>query len=230
MTGGRGGQRRRVAFAGRAGVAWLSGLLLAGCAGAPRKAGDDPLLGKLPAVPVAPAAGAVAKGEQGPLAALPAPSSSTSPAALANAAVPKLDGDRELRIGPPPSAKLGGPSGDEGGKGRPTAEAPGKATISKPEPLRAAADLAKAPTLQPVTMAGGTTVLVQSVDHGLTILEGRGMKAFRLELQRDTGQWRCTCSLPDRQNPSLKKTYDTQARDRLAALRALIEQVEKENP
>jgi hypothetical protein len=55
------------------------------------------------------------------------------------------------------------------------------------------------------------------------------MTAFRLELERDTSLWRCTCSIPDRRNPRLKQTYSaTRAADPAAALRAVVEEAERE--
>jgi hypothetical protein len=63
----------------------------------------------------------------------------------------------------------------------------------------------------------------------MRFLDQRGMKGFRLEMLRETGQWRCSCSIPTRQNPTIKQTYDTTAADPQAALRAVVEQVEREN-
>jgi len=55
------------------------------------------------------------------------------------------------------------------------------------------------------------------------------MAAFRLELERETGQWRCTCSIPDRRNSRLLQTYAaTRATDPAAALRAVVEEVERD--
>jgi hypothetical protein len=225
---GRGGRSQRTVAVWAACTISLLAILPTGCSSNPLR-NDDPLLGKsAPVVPV-PEVGSVATGPgtPGPLPVLAGSNGTTSTAALASGSVPALPTDRNLRIGPPPSAKLNGTAG--------TSRAPAvPVTLSKPEPVGEKPPV-PAPTpgplpTAPVTLAGGVTVYVQSVDHGIKILEDRGLKAFRLELQRDTGQWRCTCSLPDRRNPSLKRTYDTTARDRVAAVRAVIEKVEKENP
>jgi hypothetical protein len=80
-----------------------------------------------------------------------------------------------------------------------------------------------------VVPAGGPGA-VQTIDQGLKALEQRGARGFRLEFQRDPAQWRCSCSVPNRQNPAYKQTYDTTAADPLSAVRAIVERVERENP
>jgi hypothetical protein len=223
MAGGQ-GESRRAGAVRSACACCLLGLGLAGCSSANRVQQSDPLTGDQPPVPVAgakgPAADAAKAGPAGPLPALPAPSSSTSTAALAAATVPRLDPGSGQRNGPPPEARLGAAPTD--GADRSPA-----ATLNRPQPVGGPAPV-PVPRLQPIS-SSTTGGVADGTQWGALVkqLQDRGMKAFRLELERDTGLWRCTCSIPDRDKPSLKQTYDTRAADPAAALRAVLEEVER---
>jgi hypothetical protein len=199
-------------------------LALAGCAGGSNGQGD-PLLGNQQPVPVVGAGAAVPvtpKTEPaGPLPTLAAPNASVSTAALATASVPQLDSKSDSRIDPPPAAKLTGAAAV--GTGR---ENPSPVMLRAPESTGSPADvspLTRLDNVSAVPVAGGDGQWSALVKR----LQDRGMTAFRLEMQRD-GVWRCICSIPDRRNPSLKQTYNTSAADPLAALRAVVEEVERE--
>jgi hypothetical protein len=138
--------------------------------------------------------------------------------------VPKLDNDRDLRIGAgavdPVAAWRG--------------QSPG-ATLGVPTSTQNTGD---DHSLPPVPVVGasspappaGTIAATGSIDQMMRYLETRGVKGFKLQMNSDTGQWRCTCAIPDPQNPMQKTTYDTGetgATDPLAALRAVVEEVER---
>lgn len=153
----------------------------------------------------------------GGLPGLPVPSSSTSPAALATGGVPQLDNTRDLRI-------AAGPGGG----------ATGAATLGKPEPVRGTTTGGSGASIQPTTPSLSPSSInpasINTVDQGIQYLTNRGAQGFRLELQRDTSQWHCSCSLPNPQNTSVKRTYDFTANDPLSAIRAVSERVARDNP
>ncbi|MBI1916524.1 MAG: hypothetical protein HYS12_17585 [Planctomycetes bacterium] len=202
-------------------------LALAGCGGGSasgNKLQSDPLLGNQQPVPVVGAGAAVTAAPKsepaGPLPAMAAPTSAVSTAALATASPPLLDNGRDLRVGPPPTAKLTGatPVGATG--------TPNSVPLSTPAGNPSdGSPLTRLEGVTPVPAVGGDGAWSALVKR----LQDRGMTAFRLELQRD-GLWRCGCSIPDRRNPSLKQTYNTSAADATSALRAVVEEVERSAP
>jgi hypothetical protein len=197
----------------RFGLVCLVVPLVIGCSSAtPQK--NDPLLGSTP-VPV-PKNAPEAKESRG-VPDLPAPSASTSPAALAGAVVPQLDGGKDLRIGSDAGNRSGAPG----------------VTLSRPQPIDSnSGPGARAEPVTPsaIIPAGGPAPIT-SIDAGLRLLEARGVKGFRLEYLRDSNQWRCSCSVASRQNPSsnVKQTFDARAADAVSAVRAVVEQVERDN-
>jgi hypothetical protein len=50
----------------------------------------------------------------------------------------------------------------------------------------------------------------------------------RLEMTGDNAGWKYSCSLPNRQNPKLRRTYEAKAGDPVAAIRAVLDQLDKE--
>jgi hypothetical protein len=50
----------------------------------------------------------------------------------------------------------------------------------------------------------------------------------RLETTGAQGEWQFSCSLPNRQNPSISHTYQAQGHDPLAAIKAVLEQIDRE--
>lgn len=200
MAGGR-GTWRRVSAGWSACALCLPALLLAGCSGSTRLP-NDPLNGGGPALAATdkapPVPVAAAAGTPGPLPALAAPASTTSAAALAPGAMPQ-----------------------RGGQG-----AGGAVSLSRPQPIAGDSNPARLQPMTPVTLTGGSGG-VSSIDRGLETLKARGVKGFRLDLQPDTGQWRCICSIP--KVGTIKQTYSTSAGDALSAVRAVIEKVEQEN-
>ena len=213
MANGRRGRGRLLRLArpwhSAAGVLCLPVLVLAGCSGGSRVADNrDPIIGNqqpLPAEsrgqikPVPPASGAGVYP-------LPAgPNSATSTADLASRVPGQLSSGQNLRGGAAPAGNAGA------------------ATLGAPQ---VAKDGGSSARIQPIVPAGGPGI--QSIDQGLQYLQSQGVQGFRLERQRDTGKWRCTCAIPRREAPNNKQIYDIQnADDPLSALRAVVEQVKQ---
>ena len=200
-------------------------LFVAGCEGGGgaqvRERDRDPILGERP-VPVAGAAPIPPPGTntaQTPLPAITAPSAATSPAALATGAVPTIGGNRDLQADTQP---VPGAAASAATLGKPESAAP-------PAPVPVVQPVPVLQPAKPITLAGGAPGPVATVDEGLRLLQTKGAKSIRLELQKDTNLWRCTCSIPDPQNPTFKRVYDCPSSDCVSAVRAVIDKVEREN-
>jgi hypothetical protein len=178
----------------------------------------DPLLGlgpppaKAPGTPGAPSARSSPASPTSSIPPIPVPAGSSSNAALASGPPRALNQDRDLRIG------------EQGGQG-PTS---GGAILRRPEPagepLSQHDRMQQAPTVMP---AGGVRAV--SYEQLQAQLASRGVAFQRLETGNDPGEWRFTCSIPSRQNPSSLRTYKGTGRTDLAAIQAVLEQIEREN-
>jgi hypothetical protein len=49
-----------------------------------------------------------------------------------------------------------------------------------------------------------------------------------LETVGENGEWKYSCSIPTRQNPRIRRTYVASAGDPVGAIRAVIEQLDKD--
>ncbi len=211
---GRTGAARR-ARAGLGVALWMG---LCGCAADSRVAGD-PLTGDrtAAALPSKYTPGGAVKAP--PPAALPAPHGAGSTAALASGAFPQFDGGRELRIGAGREPNATTTSGNTWrGSG-----ASGGVTLNRPEPLDAAPS-GSAPGFTP---AGGTSRPLTE-EQAWAQVEARGATWQRLETWGEAGEWKFSCSVPNRQNPSVRRFYEARANDRLSAMRAVLEQMDRE--
>lgn len=191
-------------------------LAFAGCADlkGSAAAGPDPLLGGPPLK-----ASAQAGSPNGTVATLPplAPSSTTSTAALASLSRP-LDGGRDLRIGTPrPDA----PSDGWAGQGM-TLVAEGHGAVLGP-PQTAPVP---APVAAQTVSTGDRTI--STYEQAKAELDARGALWQRLETDAETGLWKFSCALPNKQNPRLHRTYQAKAADSLAAIRAVFEQIDQQ--
>lgn len=70
----------------------------------------------------------------------------------------------------------------------------------------------------------GVTTFEQAKDE----LKARGAVWQRLEMVGETGEWKYSCSIPNRQNPRIRRTYEAKASEPIAAVRAVLEQIDKE--
>jgi hypothetical protein len=135
----------------------------------------------------------------GPLPPLPAPSSTASNAALASHPFRPLDGSHDLRI----------PS--RGAPPNPQAEF---TPVNRPSPI---------PTLS--HGIGAETNTYEQAQARITAL---GPTWQRLESQGNPAEWQFSCSIPNRQNPSISRTYQAQGQTALAAMQAVLEQIDRE--
>jgi hypothetical protein len=189
-------------------------LVLAGCASEPQPAAApdvDPLVGGPPIRPAAaPASAASAPTTAAPTARsgpapLPAPATSTSTAALAPGSFQPLDPNHDLRIG----------------SANPT---PGGVALSRPEEATPAP-----PPRHDVPPAPGTVLTaatnVTTFEQAQAVLRARGVTWQRLETAGTAGEWKFSCSVPNRQDPNLGQVYEFRAADPLAAIRAVLDQI-----
>lgn len=196
----------RVRLVAAGGLLCLGSLGVAGCTGDLANAGVDPLLGPSAAARPAAQAAGPAPGSVTPLPRLPAPSSLTSNAALASGAPTVPDSGQDLRIAD--------------AYRKPEAPAsPGGTVLRRPEPVFQPAGLA-APAA-PVAALG-------TFEQAQAALTARGVTWQRLETLADAGEWKFSCSVPNRQNPAVNRTYEARARDALSAIQAVIDQIDRE--
>jgi hypothetical protein len=148
-----------------------------------------------------------------------APRFSSSPAALAAGTAGSSDSP-ELRISSPQ------PASDSWAGRDPSARAAGAALRG----IQSAGDS----TNPPDSPAGATSVSLPSsqvttYEQARDILASRGDIVQRPpERDPNTGLWKFSCSLPNRQDPSRHRTYVATAADSLGAVRAVLEQIERE--
>lgn len=86
---------------------------------------------------------------------------------------------------------------------------------------------------QPVAASGPVTAPFNgprnsSYEQAQAQLAARGVIWQRLESAGDTGEWKFSCSIPSRQNPNIRRTYEGRARDALGAIQAVLEQMDKD--
>jgi hypothetical protein len=176
---------------------------LSGCAEPNTRRAPDPLIGNREPLP--PAGGSILPAPQPVPAAGPPPvpvaTGTLSPAALASGGTPKpLDGGHDLRIGDP---------------------APAGVALNPPQP---------APGALTSTQVRGvpTGFRVTTFEQGQSLLESRGVKWQRLEQEPGTGAWTLSCTMPNPRNPKLVRTFEAQAPSVLAAMQAVLDQIERE--
>jgi hypothetical protein len=189
---------------------------------APRTSGDQ--------------AAQAAAGEVPPL---PATHSLTSPAALAGGTTPTPENPRDLRI--PGGAAVVPASMPGGGTAR--GVAPGGGVLDAPQPVQENTALltpvASTDTNFQRTAAPGPAVAASSVppagalsfEQAQLLLKQHGVTWQRLETWGDKGQWKFRCSIPNPSNPSVNRWFETTKplpSDPLTAVRAVIEQIQKE--
>ncbi len=220
------GLPRRWAWAGRGLLVFVAVSVLVGCQQDNRMASmdRDPLVGSQPALPprTPPPAAPTAQVTSNPLPAPPpafAPASQTSPAALAAGTPANFDHSQDLHIGNAPS----GPSQDLPPTTLPPAN-PG-VTLRQPEipPTPARLDTNVTPTA--AVAVGSQPATYEQLRSQLVT---RGVTDMRLETWGTAGAWKFTCSLPNRQDPNKRRTYEAQAQDDLSAMRAVLEQMDRD--
>jgi hypothetical protein len=205
---------------------WLSAALLpavagllAGCAPDDFAHNQDPLLGGGSAIrPTGPtiAAGPTQPAPQPGVPPLPATSPSGSPAALASAGRGTLDPNRpELRMGGDTAAPAWGVQGGA---------SPGVA-LQPPQPL---AGSGGAVPLQPkptpdVQLTGNTTA--PTYQQLKAQLLARGVSVINITTKGE--EVTLTCFVPLKDNQNAHQRYDAKGRDELAAMQAVLDQIDK---
>jgi hypothetical protein len=181
-----------------------------GCA--PEKvSGNDPLFGG-PAVrpPSAAVAAAPAPAAAGTVPAQPQPPPTGTPAALASGGRGPLDPSRpDLRIGQDPApAPWGGPG----------AATPGVA-LQPPQPL----------SPKPAADAQLTSnSAAASYEQLRAQLVARGADLITFTTNAPTGETTLTCRVPVPGSPSSHQRYDARARDEVSAMRAVLDQMDRQ--
>jgi hypothetical protein len=173
-------------------------LILVGCNGI-HKAQGDPLFGGVKPTPGLTGAANTA------VPPLPGPTTTASTAALASVNPRPLDGSHDLRITDqvaPNTTQLQQPI-----MGSPAA--PGFAPVSRQGQI------------SPPANSGNI-----SYEEAQGRLAARGVAWQRLETWGDQGDWKFTCSIPNRQNPYISRTYEADAHDPLSAVRSVLDQIE----
>jgi hypothetical protein len=220
-------------------AAWLSAvvcLLLAGCSSnpisRPAPPGVDPLLGGPPIQPPGGRAAAPAASPDTATAAVPpltAPSTSTSTAALASGTAQPLDATHDLRIGGNP---VGGPAAPPGAPvtATPASDWKGQAPVvlRGPEPPAPTPAPQQAPAQSPgIVPVGGIRVL--TFEQAQVQLRARGVTWQRLEVLGENGQWKFSCSVPNGQNPNIRRNYESPPLpDPLTAIQAVLIQMDRD--
>ncbi len=221
-------------------IPWVAGALcalalFAGCNNITNRnpaPSADPLL-------VGPAAPAPASAPSSPGATVGAPiATANPPPATAPAPVAPL---------PPPPASADTPSTASlaiGGASRTPAGSPLAQPIAPPSPqswqgsAEGAVLNAPQPLYQPVarrdpsmarTVAPVSAGRVMTYEQAQALLAARGVKWQRLETWGDAGNWKFSCSIPNRQNAFISRTYEAQAPSYLAAVQAVLAQIESES-
>ena len=202
----------------------------AGCSNDSRLKSGDPLTGGAPAIPARTETTAVAttSAPKNSVPPIPAPSSATSNAALAGGAFQPLDPTRDLRIGdgqPIPAAR--------GGHGPVNGST---ATLNAPQPIvdkTATGQLTSGPkqtaspppsTIQPVSGPAGA-----STDALLAMLQARGVTWYRVEASPDKpGEMRFSCTVPNPNNPNIRRMYEAHGPDQRTAMLAVLSQMDQE--
>jgi hypothetical protein len=137
--------------------------------------------------------------------------------------MPQLpDNGRDLRIGATP-----GTSGsDAWNRQGATPTGGSNAVLRGPDTTATAAGEGKSEPVPPP--APPAPAHVSSYEQGLAQLSARGVLWHRLDTVAETGETRFTCSLPSRRTPGARRTYEARGRDHLAAIQAVLEQIDKE--
>jgi hypothetical protein len=192
---------------------------ITGCAGSKSVVGADPLLGK--SANAQPISQNTPKRPSGTEASLtsqplpPAPSGTASTTALAQGVSQPLDSRYNLGMGTPGE--------NRSWAGLTTA---GNTSLSRPEPVTG---LVPPPDRSAARALESTTgSRLRSFEDAQALLRDRGITWQRLESAADQGGWKFSCSIPNRQNPKVSRTYEAQARTELDAIQAVLDQIDKE--
>jgi hypothetical protein len=184
-----------------------------GCTSADKTAAPDPLLG---GSGIKPAVQTTSQPALGPsqttsLPPLPPPDRSLSNAALASGVSRPFDDSRNLSIG-------GGSQGADGWGQKPP-------LLRQPVAMQPEARRDPGPASTPVSRQNPGLL---TLDQAKAELAARGVLWQKSEQNAETGSWRFSCAVPNRQNPRIHRTYEATASDEVSAIRGAIAQIDKE--
>jgi hypothetical protein len=199
-------------------AALLLFVLAGGCQGI-RKNQGDPLFGGVKPQP------GLTGAANDPLPPLPGPTTTGSTAALAAVNPRPLDGSHDLRIPDPAGASspaiLAPPVVPNGNTSSGT-------LLQQPQtgftPVSRQPTASGAPSVGSTALANGNL----SYEEAQARLTARGVTWQRLETWGEQGDWRFSCSIPNRQNPYISRTYEAEAHDPLAAIHGVLNQLEND--
>lgn len=199
-------------------------LFLPGCAGVNHEltAGIDPLLGG-PAVRPSAQTQPQAIAAVTPVPAPPLANSTLSNAALAATSPQAPNTGHDLRIGTPSRNPNDGWAGQQ-----PGASSKGSGVVLRePEPATPAAPRTdETPAYSPVSLSEAK---ITSYEQAQAQLAARGVLWQKLEMAGEkNAEWKFTCAVPKRQNPKVRRVHVAQAPDALAAIRAVLGQIDKD--
>jgi hypothetical protein len=177
--------------------------------GGPSKLASDPLIGGAPPLQANAPSTPTAKAS-GPVPPVPAPTSTASNAALASLPGRTVDGRHELQINEP---KTTAPSD------------PGWTAPAGSSPPAPSQPLADANSSTNYTLGGGSKL--GSFEQARSQLQVRNVTWWRLETT-EPGTFKFSCSVPNRQNRQLSRTHEAQASSELAAIQAVLDQIDRE--
>jgi hypothetical protein len=147
---------------------------------------------------------------------LPAPSPTTSTAALAAGVKQTLDTAPRLQIGDGNTTPKPAPVPDGGfvrGAGM---------TLHDPLPAN---DPHRTPAPAPTTSPYAT----YTQDQAFQLLASKGALLKKIDYVAADGQWHFVCILPDRQNPTIVHTYEhAAAGDAMSAIRPVLEEIARD--
>jgi hypothetical protein len=103
---------------------------------------------------------------------------------------------------------------------------PAAAPPPPPSPAPAPAAPAEPVATHNIVLANGGQIT--SYEQAQAQLAARGVSWQRLETWGDQGDWKFSCSIPNPQNRFISRTYEAQAHDYLSAMRAVLDQINKD--
>jgi hypothetical protein len=133
-----------------------------------------------------------------------------------------MDSGRDLRIGSPR-----GGSGSDAWAGQAVATTGGGgAVLQRPEmAVEPASRTEPGPAASPTSLGNSGALTYEQLQAQL---QARGVLYQQSTYVKETGQYEFRCSLPNRQNPRIRRTYIGKGGDAPSAMRAVLEQIDRE--
>jgi hypothetical protein len=65
-------------------------------------------------------------------------------------------------------------------------------------------------------------------EQALAVLKAKGASYQCLQTWGEEGEWKFSCSIPNRQNPHIRRSYEARAPDPVLAMRLVLDKIERE--